>query len=372
MTSEIYNLFYNVVNNSLSTQQINYLGESADINFNLNRQSGFSSTIPVPRQTAVQTLLDYFTDDDQIINLFTIMLRYEGERFYNRDLLIWGKDKFIALLHKHKWIFDKEMSRFFMDPFYEHEINFLKKIRVLDLREEVPINDIIAKIADISKKMGIRNLEWRVALRLYDLDSKIGELIRKIISMLLSRQNLQMFTSDLYTCLKELAINATKANYKLLFAKHVTSPQGISTDKNYMEFLTKFRDEIEENGNSNLIKLAREDDRNINITFQSTNDAIEIWVVNNQSVTAIEKQQILKKLGVSVHTTDSFLSFDDDLTEGAGLGISLVLKVLRNYSHDKHPLKVIFYTDSLKIGFSLKRSELLAKKPEEPPAPPEA
>jgi hypothetical protein len=365
MTTEISNLFYNVVNNSLSSLQINYLAQQIDNDFNLNKVLGFSTAIPVPRQTAVQALLDYFNDDEEIVKLFAIMLKFEGERFYDRELLLWGKDKFLTLLHKYKWIYDREMQNFFLDPFYEHEINFLKKIRILDIRNDFPVNEIISEITEISKKMSIRNLEWRITVRLYDLDPKKGELIRKIIAMLLAKQNLQMFTPDLYTCLKELAVNASKANYKLLFAKHIAAPLSISLEKNYTEFLYRFKEEIDENGNKNLIEFARRDDRYINITFQSTAESIEIWVVNNQAVSTIEKIQLLKKLGMSENNTDSFINLDDDLTEGAGLGINLVLRILGKYSSEKHPLKVIFYPESLKVGFSLKRSDILAQKPEE-------
>jgi hypothetical protein len=364
MTLEIRNLFYKVLNNSLSPQQINFLGESLDVNFNLYSESGFSQSIPIPRQTAVQTLLNYFNDDDQIVDLFEFMLLHEGERFYNRELAVWGRDEFIALLQKYKWIFDSEVTRFFLDPFYEHEINFLKKVRVIDLRQNLPVSVIVNEITEISKKMGIHDLEWRISLRLYDLDSKSGELIRKIISLLLTRQNLQMFAMDMYACLKELAVNATKANYKLLFEKFITRPQGLVSEKNYTEFLEKFKGEIAAHGKKNLVELAKKDDRYIGITFQSTKDDIEIWVMNNQAVSAIEKKQILHKLGMSGTKVDSFFDNDDTLTEGAGFGINLTIKILKTYSRERHPLKVIFYPDSLKIGFSLKRSELAEKLPE--------
>jgi hypothetical protein len=357
-----------VVNNSLSSLQINFLAQQLDHDFNLNKVLGFSPSIPVPRQTAVQALLDYFHEDEEIVQLFAIMLKREGERFYDRELLLWGKDKFLAMLHKYKWIYDIEMSRFFLDPFYEHEINFLKKVRILDLRKEIPVDKIIAEITQISSKMSIKNLDWRITARLYDLDPKKGELIRKIIAMLLSKQDLQMFMPDLFTCLKELAINASKANYKILFAKHVAETLAISVEKNYNEFLFRFKEEIEENGNKNLLEFAKRDDRFITITFQSAADSIEIWVTNNQAVSAIEKIQILKKIGIGVERdNDSFVNLDDDLTEGAGLGLNLVIRILQKYSNEKHPLKVIFYPDSLKVGFSLKRSDIVARKPAETP-----
>jgi len=366
MNAEMKRFFRKMIINSLTTQQVEYLGTKIDPKFNLHRESGFASSVPVPRQNAAQTFMSYFNSDEDMVRIFSYMLQHEGERLYNRDLVIWGRDEFISMLRMDKWIYDPELKMFLLDPFYEHEINFLKKIRIIDLRGEINVDEIIGEIASVCQKMSIADLEWRVVLRLYDLQPKTGELIRKIIGMLLNRQQLQSFTPDMFVCLKELAINASKANYKILFEKHVTAPDGITAEKNYHEFLSRFRDEIDENGNTNLFELARKDDRFITITFQSTMDSIEMWVTNNQNITAIEKQQIMKKLGIHTSQKDSFLGDEDDeLTEGAGLGITLILRVLQTYSSDPHPLKIVFYPEALKIGFTLRRSDLKSKLPDD-------
>ncbi len=364
MNPEIKKLFYKILINSLSTQQVNHLGGLVDRQFNLNKEGGFSESIPIPRQTAAQILLDRFGDDEEeIIRLFTILLDHDAKRFYNRRLALWGRDEFIALLKKYKWNYDEDLNRFFVDPFYEREINILRKIRLLDLREKIDVKAIVSQIEAVSKTMGIQDLEWRVTLRMYDIDSQSGELIRKIIALLLTRQNLQIFSSDIFVCLKELIINASKANYKTLFDKHITRPKGISMNDNYKEFLEMFRNEIDENGNAHLLELAKKEDRFITITFQSTRDSIDVWVSNNQKMTPIEKKRLYQKLMPSeTSDADSFVNNDaDEFYEGAGMGINLVLKVLRNYSKDPHPLKVVFFPDSLKIGFQLFRMNLLEK-----------
>ncbi|MCX7677986.1 MAG: hypothetical protein N2316_02090 [Spirochaetes bacterium] len=363
MNSEINKLFYKVVVNSLNTQQVNYLGSMLDRNFDLNREAGISEIIPIPRQTAAQILLDRFgNNEEDIVKLFAVLLENEGKRFYNRKLTLWGRDEFIALLKKNKWNYDDDLHRFFIDPFYEREINFLRKIRLLDLREKIDVKGIISEIEAISKTMGIQDLEWRITLRLYDIDATSSELIRKIIFLLLTRQNLQIFSSDIFVCLKELIINASKANYKVLFDKHVARKKGISIDSNYKEFLEMFRSEIEENGNANLLALAKKEDRFITITFQSTRESIDVWVSNNQGLTLIEKKRLYQRLMPNELSNDSFmLNESDEFTEGAGLGINLVLRVLRNYSKDPHPLKIVFYPHSLKIGFQLLRVHLLEK-----------
>ena len=49
---------------------------------------------------------------------------------------------------------------------------------------------------------------------------------------------------------------------------------------------------------------------------------------------------------------------EEEYEEGAGLGLTIIMSVLNKYSNDKVPLKVIFYPDFIKIGFSLDRVNL--------------
>ncbi len=365
MDKRIKKLFKEILINSLNTQQVNYLGERYYQNFNLYRESGFTQNIPIPRQTAAETLLFKIDDEGDIVKLFSILLAYEGKRFYNRDLVIWGRDDFIRLLKHNKWIFDRELKQFFLDPFYEHDINFLKSIQILDLRGEIDIPGIISSLSAVSSSMSIKDLEWRVTMRLFDLDRQTGELIRKIIDLLLSRQNLQAFTGELFFCFKELAINASKANYKIVFEKYMAPALGIDPKNNYSEFLERFREEIEDNGNARLLEMAKKDNRFYSITFQSSLDAIEIWVTNTTNISMIEKEQILKKIAPERLDNDSFFNEDDENKEGAGLGLNLIITVLQKYCNDTEPLKVVFYPDFIKIGFELKRSGLVENLPSE-------
>jgi hypothetical protein len=358
MNREIKKAFFEVVVNSLTSQQVNFLGEQIDKRFSLKSVSGFGESMPVPRKTAAQVLVDHFTDENDIIAMFTFMIVNEGQRFYNRELVIWGKEDFIALTRKHKWIYDPGLVHFLRDPFYEREINLLKKIRIIDLRQDFPYDEIIAEIARSSRRMGIRDLEWRIAIRLYDIEKKSGELIKNIIEMLLVRQSLQQFHGEIFICLRELATNASKAGYKKLFEKYHTVPAGITAESNYPEFLRRFKDEVSENGNDRLLDLARRDDLYYTITFQSTMDSIEVWVTNNQCITLLEKRQLLKKMGMQ-HSWESGFDGDvDDLAEGAGLGIMLIQRVLGSLSTRKRSLSVVFYPDMMKIGFQLDRANL--------------
>ncbi len=357
--------FHSILVYSLNSAQINFLGESLDRKFNLYKESGYGTTIPIPQQTSADIITEYFDSEEEIVQLFTILLRFDGERFYNRILNINGRMKFIKILEKRKWVFDPDLVYFTRDPFYEHEINFLKKIRVIDLRKVIDIPGLIDEITKTSTTLSLKDLEWRINLRLYDLDRDNSSLIRKIIEMLLTKQNLQPIAFEMFTCLKELAINASKANYKILFEKFITIPQGINTKNNYVHFLNMFKDEIEEHGNTRLFELAKAKDKYINITFQSTNSGIEMWVTNNQNISVIEKQAILKRLGHDANFNAAAF-MDDETTEGAGLGLMLILQILKKYTEDNAPLKVIFYPNFIKIGFTLAREDMYNKLNPEP------
>ncbi len=350
--------FFKVLVNSMDTPQVNHLGEMLDRRFNIYRLSGFNDSAPLPRKTAAEVLVNHFDREEDIVELFTIMLNHDGRRFYNATMNVWGKDDFIKILQRFKWIFDQTLNRFFLDPFYEHEINLLKKLRLIDLREPPPLDEIIREVEKASEKLSIRDLEWRVSMRLYDLDPKIGELIKNIIRLLLARQDLTILSDELFFCLKELATNASKANYKLLFERFVTRPGGVNQDKGYFHFLNLFREEIDEYGNERLLALARQHDRFFTLTFQSSRDSIEMWVTNTENISTIEKQALLKKLGMGGFRSDSSFETDDDYAEGAGFGLNMILSILKSLTRERHPLQVVFYPDFIKIGFELTRNDL--------------
>ncbi len=355
----IYKNFKNLLVNSLNSQQINHLGNMIDGTFDLFQESGFGKTIPIPRVAAAETLLSRFDTEENIADLFAVLLKNEGARFFGTELRIHGAIPFAELLKSRKWIYDTDLGLFFRDPFYEKQINFLSSIRVIDLRKEEKLEQLISSISEIAKTMHDKDIEWSINLRLFDLSRDINKLIETILRMLLSRQQLQDVSFHLFTCLRELAVNATKANYKILFEKAVTIPMGITADRAYTQFMKLFKEEIADHGNSRLVEMARSKDQYINVTFQSTNTGIAVWVINNQNCTLVEKRAILKKLGY-VGRSDMYTYADPENSEGAGLGIALILTILREYSSDPVPLKVVFFPQYLKMGFFLQRDEIIA------------
>ncbi len=358
MNLQLRKKFITLLESTLNSDQIKYLGESLDGKFNIYKESGYGQSIPIPTTNAAETLVDYFATEENLVQLFTILLVSEGKHFNNRNFVIFNRDLFIDYLEKNKWILDRDLMIFFRDPFYENEINQLKKIRVVDLRDEINVKNITKDVSEIIKTLGDKDLEWTINLRLYDLDRDNSELIRKIIEMLLVRQNLKPIAFEIYTCLKELALNASKANYKILFEKYISAPQNITSHKNYSKFLELFKEEIENFGNTRMLDFAKKDNKYSNITFQSTNESIEIWVINSQNISTVEKKAIMKRLGYK-QKNNVMDFYNEENAEGAGLGLMLILNVLKKYTSKPNPLSVVFYPNYIKFGFSLNRKEAL-------------
>ena len=357
MLSQIKKSFKEILINSLNTQQINYLGTLSDSSFDLFDESGSVQPASMDVQTAADVLLDHFKEDEDIVRLFSIMLRHEGENFHDKNLAIWHRDDFFPLLKNNQWVYDKNLKVFLHDPFYESEINFFKNIQTIDLRSDVNIDELIETITSASKTMSDKDTEWSITMKLYDIEAHIEKPIKKIIDLLFSHQNLPSLEREIFFCLKELAINASKANYKLLFEKYFAPQLGVLPDDDYDKFLELFKEEIAKTGNKKFLELAKIDDQFYTITFQSTVDSIKIWVTNTKNVSLIEKARILKKIFPENFDGD-ILSNDDANKEGAGLGLNLIINILKRYTTDPHPLKGIFYDDFIRMGFELKLSKI--------------
>ena len=205
--TEIKRNFQRLMSNSMTPRQIEHIAQQVDSRFDLYKECGLLKSVPIPRQTAAEAVVNYFKREDDIVNLFTSMLEHENKKLRENILVIQNKQGFINILKKHKWLYDEYLTRFYRDPFFENEIHLLKSLRLIDLRKNVPHKKIISEIDKVSKDLGTKNLNWKVTIRLFELDNSNDKLINKIIALLLGSQNLERYSNDIFFCLNELASN---------------------------------------------------------------------------------------------------------------------------------------------------------------------
>ena len=89
--NEIKKAFLDIVTLSLTPRQVEHIAQELDGNFNIYRESGFKESLPIPRQAAAETLLHYFNREEDIINLFMIMLTHENKKLRENILKIQKK-----------------------------------------------------------------------------------------------------------------------------------------------------------------------------------------------------------------------------------------------------------------------------------------
>lgn len=362
MNKEIRKLFGEVVGVSLNSDQVNVIAQSMNRGFDIRNATGFGAMIAIPGHAAAEALIHFLVTEEKAVEFFERMLDQEGKFIYDSVVKIVYRDEFIKLLAKYKWIFDPDTRRFMRDPFYAEQLNFLKNIEFLDLRRAGSIGGLGAMLKEESARLKVEDLTWQVTLRTYRMSQQVAELIRDLLELLLRKQNLEQFTGEIYTALNELAINASKATYKKLFEKHVTEPAGIDSAIEYEKFAEKFRDELDEHGDTNVAKYAEQDDKYFEIHFKSTDAHISCWTTNYTTISRKEKLRLLRRLNYTLFGQNLDEVMSDPEREGAGLGINLVLTILGRISKDKHPLKPVFYQDRTKMGFVLKRVDLDAAR----------
>jgi len=358
MNTEIRKLFKEVVGVSLNSDQINVIAQKMDRTFDMHQASGFGSVIAIPGHAAAETLIHFLRTEQRVVEFFERMLDEEGKFIYDSTCKIVYKEDMLRALDKHRWIFDPETKRFFRDSFHAEQLNFLKGIEMIDLRSGTDIAALTQSIKDQAVRLKIEDLTWQITVRTFRITPEVGNLLREVISLLLAKQNLSALSGDIYTCLNELAINASKATYKVLFEKHVAAPAGIDPKISYHEFAEMFRTELDEHGDTNLSRFAQEDEKYFDIHFKSSETVISCWVTNYTTISRQEKLRLMQKLRFTLFGDNLSELLDDPQREGAGLGINLVLTILGKLSPDRHPLRPFFYPERTKIGFGLKRTEL--------------
>jgi len=343
---------------SLNADQMNYIAGCVDSKFNIYNETGFGNKIAIPSHAAAQAVLHYFRNEEVLVELFEAMLNMEGLRKSGVIIKIIGKDRLFKVLYQLKWIYDEDIKMFLKDPFYVDEINLLNEIRFIDLRNHKSSEKVLDLIKTYCDKLQVTDLEWQITIRMYRLDSHASEIIRQILIMILNKQNLGDFVNDFFVSLRELALNASKANFKNLFEKYIATAMKISAKDDYLKFLEIFKQELYENGDQRLIELAKENDKFFDLKFKSTKNLFDIWVTNYSPVSVVEKKRILSKLDIAHFDDFTSVFIPDELAEGAGLGINIVLTTLNQFTTEKKPLKVVFYPEMTKIGFEINRTNL--------------
>lgn len=149
-----------------------------------------------------------------------------------------------------------------------------------------------------------------------------------VIRCILEKYEKPDLQSIVYTSTKELALNGTKANNKrIFFEEHGLD---IHSDSDYKKGIQLYKEVMREEETLRYGNKARQRGLYVKISFIHSSDVLKIEVMNNAEMTLQEEERLRKKFSQVMKYDDLMQYYMDhaDNTEGAGLGLALVMILL--------------------------------------------
>ncbi len=157
----------------------------------------------------------------------------------------------------------------------------------------------------------------------------------------------------LYTCVKELIVNATKTNAKRMYF----SSTGLSVDDEaeYAAGMAAIKTQLSEEWVRKYGIRAREANLSVRVVFHHGPRGLRIEVINNLGLIPWDEVRIRRKMESAMKYEDliSFYADHADQTEGEGIGLAMVLLLLRG-----EQINPALFRVGLKDGRTMARLEI--------------
>jgi putative nucleotidyltransferase with HDIG domain len=176
------------------------------------------------------------------------------------------------------------------------------------------------------QKAALRSIP--LTFKLTSLPHESHALLDRILEAYLVELGQEKILEPLSYCLKELIINAQKANIKRLYFQE--KGLDISSEPDYETGMRTFHAESAERI-EHWLDLLKQHGQFIGITFHTTGGSLSISVRNAAELTAREQERIYDRItrARAFHSFVEALAQPIDATEGAGLGILILLQFLK-------------------------------------------
>ena len=194
-------------------------------------------------------------------------------------------------------------------------------------------------------------LEQNIALKINDgdelilqasrMNQKVEKYILHTITRILEKLGQEKFIEMVYTITKELSINGMKANQKRIFFEE--NGLDINDPAQYDEGVARFKQEFSEEMNEVYGKKAVEMGIYVKIFFSYNSDGLCIEVINNTPIAPEEERRMREKMKKSMSYNDiaEFYMDNMDNTEGAGLGIALIMILMKGEDLDPNLFRIM-------------------------------
>lgn len=198
----------------------------------------------------------------------------------------------------------------------------------------------------------------RLTLTIYKYLAEERKYIDEIVAMYLKQTDLEHLTNQLTYCIHELAGNACRANTKRSYFKD--KKLNIDDDEHYVEGMESFKEEAFAQMQKHH-KSKKESGLYIKFQIKKNDSTIDLSIVNNVALTTIEEKRIQEKFELVKgfdNVADAFTVLAD-ASEGAGLGIAMMIMMLKEMGLDPEKLKIFRVQDETHAVLTLPLDKVL-------------
>jgi hypothetical protein len=178
-----------------------------------------------------------------------------------------------------------------------------------------------------------------IAFVTYSLLEDTEEKIKFVLAKILEKHQQEELFTPLYSCIKELIANSTKAN-----AKNILMDEGkIDNPEDLMEVVEKLRTILNEEALLEYGIKAKERRLSTRTYFKIEGNNLIIQVVNNLALTKKDLQRIHERIEKSSQydsIAEFYIENPDPIAEGMGLGLSMVVVLLKSINIDYRNFEV--------------------------------
>lgn len=192
----------------------------------------------------------------------------------------------------------------------------------------------MSKTIDFERVRNAARKQEPYAVKTYTMPHETEILMEQILEVFLQEMGQHDLKDALAYCLRELAVNAKKANTKRVYFQE----KGLSLDKenDYKTGMETFKAETLDNIDFYL-KKQKEAGLYVRVVYHVRGTDLHIYVVNNAPMTRKEQIRVFDRIARS----RAFKSLEEALTtvlddsEGAGLGIVILVLMLKKIGLDE-------------------------------------
>lgn len=167
-----------------------------------------------------------------------------------------------------------------------------------------------------------------LTIKTYTLPHDTEEQLEGILEIFLKEMGQDVLKDALYYCLRELAVNAKKANTKRVY--FIEKGLGLDNEAEYLEGMRAFKQETLDNIDYFLQKQ-KEAGLYIKIIFHNQDDVLHMFIANNSAMTRKEQIRVYDRIARSraFSSMEEALATVLDDSEGAGLGLVILVLMLK-------------------------------------------